>query len=337
MKHLLCIVATLTLLTACGVDGDHFKLSGHFLNMNQGEFYIYSPEGGIDGIDTIHVVGGRFTYERPCERAAMLLLVFPNFSEQPIFAEPGKSVSIEADASHIKEMTVKGTAANELMTSFRKQTAQTSPPDMVKKAEETINSHPESPVGVYLLRKFFIQTQSPDYAKAEKLAGKMLEKQPKNGALIILKKQLAYLCKGTVGTQVGPFSGTDINGRPVSEADLGDGVAVLSTWSSWSYQSQDMQRLLRRKMRSAGGRLHLVSICVDADRNACQNIIKRDTLSWPIIFGNQLFETPALLQTGLTDVPDNLLVNHGKVVAKGLDIHALIEKIDNLLKGNTQP
>ncbi len=332
MKHFLLIVTTLTLLTACGVESGHFKLSGHFLNMNQGQFYIYSLEGGIDGIDTIQVVGGRFTYEKPCEREGILMLVFPNFSEQPIFAEPGKSVEIEANASHIKEMTVKGTKANELMTSFRKQTAESSPPDVVKKAEETIKDHPESPIGIYLLRKYFILSQKPDYAKAEKLAGIMLQKQPKNGPLIILKKQLAHLKKSMEGAAVGKFSGVDLDGHAVSDADLGDGVAVISTWGSWSYQSQDMQRQLRRKMRSSGGRLRLVSICVDVDRRTCKNIIKRDTLSWPIIFDEKLFDSQAMQQVGLFDVPDNILVNHRKVVAKGLSVQQLGEKIDELLK-----
>ena len=80
--------------------------------MNQGEFYVYGPEGDIDGIDTIHVQGGRFTFERPLEREAILMLVFPNFSEQPIFAQPGKSVEIKAAASHMKEIEMYGTNAN---------------------------------------------------------------------------------------------------------------------------------------------------------------------------------------------------------------------------------
>ena len=33
------------MLVSCGVDGKHFKLSGRLLNMNQGEFYIYSETG----------------------------------------------------------------------------------------------------------------------------------------------------------------------------------------------------------------------------------------------------------------------------------------------------
>jgi hypothetical protein len=96
------------LLTSCGVSSGHFKLEGKFLNMNQGEFYVYSTDGGMEGVDTIKVVGGRFTYEMPCHDDCTLMIVFPNFSEQPIFAESGESVELKGDASHLKEMEVKG-------------------------------------------------------------------------------------------------------------------------------------------------------------------------------------------------------------------------------------
>lgn len=56
------------------------------------------------------------------------MIVFPNFSEQPIFAESGKSVDIKADASHLKEMEVKGTKTNELMTKFRQSILNDTPP-----------------------------------------------------------------------------------------------------------------------------------------------------------------------------------------------------------------
>ena len=332
MKHTLITLATLLLLTACGVDSGHFKLSGRFLNMNQGEFYIYSPEGGIDGIDTIRVVGGRFTYERPCEREAIMMLVFPNFTEQPIFAEPGKSVDIKADASHMKDMAVTGTKANEQMTGFRKQTSQLAPPDVIKKAVEFIKDHPDSPVGIYLLKKFFVQANNPNYKKAVSLANLMLKEQPKNGQLIILQKELTKLANSSAGATVGKFSGPGIDGTTVSDADIGDGVAVISTWSAWSYQSQEVQRHLRKKMRSSGGRLRLVSICVDADRAACKRIIERDTLSWPNIFDGMIFDSKAMQQVGLTDVPDNLVLNNRKIVARGLSMNELDSQLDNLLR-----
>ena len=320
------------LFTACGVDSGHFKLSGRFLNMNQGEFFVYSPEGGVDGIDTIRVVGGRFTYERPCEREAILMLVFPNFSEQPIFAEPGKSVDIKADASHMKEMEVTGTKSNEMMTNFRKQTAKMSPPDVVKKAEEFVTQHPESPIGMYLIRKYFIQSGEPDYAKAEKLTLLMLEKQPKNGPLIILNQQVSQLRHGMKGASVPRFSGPGLGGGTVTDAALGGDVAVLSTWSSWSYESQEMQRQLRRKQRSSGGRLTCVGVCLDADKTACLRVIDRDSLTSPMVFDGKLFESTVFRQTGLSGVPDNIVFHHRRVVARGLRMNELMSKIDELLE-----
>ena len=102
-------------MVSCGTDKRHFKIDGRLLNLNQGEFYVYSPDGSLGGVDTIKVQAGRFTYKVECQKEMTLMIVFPNFTEQPVFAAPGKSVDIKGDASHLKEMTVKGTKANELM------------------------------------------------------------------------------------------------------------------------------------------------------------------------------------------------------------------------------
>ena len=61
-------------LTSCGVSSGHFKFEGKFLNMNQGEFYVYSPDGGFEGVDTIKVEGGRFTFETECKEQFTLCL-----------------------------------------------------------------------------------------------------------------------------------------------------------------------------------------------------------------------------------------------------------------------
>lgn len=141
--YILLLFATM-MLASCGAGSGRFKFEGKFLNMNQGEFYVYSPEGGIRGMDTIKVEGGRFTYECDCKEPFTLIVVFPNFSEQPIFAESGASVDIKADASHLKELSVKGTKANELMNSFRENILSVSPPEEKAKAEQFVKDHPES-------------------------------------------------------------------------------------------------------------------------------------------------------------------------------------------------
>lgn len=166
-------------------------MDGRFLHFNQGELYVYSYDGSIAGVDTIKVEAGRFAYEIPCEMPTTLMLVFPNFSEQPVFAEPGKSVSVKADASHLRELKVEGSKENKLMNEFREMIVSVSPPEEKRLAEMFIKDHPESNVSVFLLRKYFVMSLTPDYDKAMELMALLEEKQPKNGTLIRLQAQVS--------------------------------------------------------------------------------------------------------------------------------------------------
>ena len=107
------------LLGSCGPEGDKFRLSGRLRNFNQGEFLVYSPDGGLVGIDTIKVRDGRFSYEKEVRKEVTLMIVFPNFSEQVVFAAPGEEVEIKGDATHLKEVSIKGTDENEELTKLQ--------------------------------------------------------------------------------------------------------------------------------------------------------------------------------------------------------------------------
>ena len=161
---LVSLLSFLTLLLAsCGTDSRHFKIDGHLLNLNQGEFYVYSPDGSVThGMDTIKVQAGRFSYLVECDRPMTLMIVFPNFTEQPVFAEPGKSVDIKGNASHLKELTVKDTKANKLMNAFREQILSASPDEIKKCAIQMAEDNPESAVAVYLVRRDLVAVDRPD-------------------------------------------------------------------------------------------------------------------------------------------------------------------------------
>ena len=197
--------------------------------MDQGEFYVYSPDGGIEGVDTIKVIDGRFTYEAPCKDKFTLMIVFPNFSEQPVFAEPGQSVDIKADASHLKELTVKGSKDNELMNSFREQILNVSPPEETRIAEQFIKDNPASVVSVFLVRKYFVAALSPDYAKASQLLSLLSKEQPDNGNIARLTQKLKWLKSTGIGSQLPVFTAYDTNGKLISSTSLASApVAVIT-------------------------------------------------------------------------------------------------------------
>ena len=321
------------LLTSCGAKSGYFRLEGKFLHMNQGEFYVYSPDGSIDGIDTIKVEGGRFTYETPCEKDFTLMIVFPNFSEQPIFAESGKSVDIQADASHLKELTVKGTKANELMNKFREMILNVAPPEEKRLAEQFVKNHPESPVCVYLIRKYFISDPTPNYKKAYELLEAIKPQQPDNNAISKLLQVIKPLKNIDTGTTLPAFTAYDINGHLISSTTLASApVAVITTWSSDHFDSMDMQRELKRRSRQAQGKLKLMSICVDANKKDCERTMRRDSISWPNVCNGDMFEDKTLKKLGLTALPDNIVLKNGRIIARGLKKQDLYRKLDDLTK-----
>ena len=328
-KHITYLILLTLVLVSCGVDGKHFKLEGRFLHLNQGEFYVYSTDGVLDGIDTIKIEGGRFAYEIPCDEEGTLVMVFPNFSEQPVFTQPGKTVEIKADASHLKELEAEGTDNNKLMTVFRKQVSNMSPQQAVDAAEEFVKHNPKSDVSAWLIRKYFILAPKPDYAKAKQLLDLMIAEQPKNGKLVNLQQQLIGLA-ATAGKSLPIFTATDINGNKVTQANLTQSPnAVVFLWASWNYESTDMQRQLKRLKAAKGNGLSVIGVCIDPSKSEMQQYLRQDSISWPTINDGMMFDTKIAKQLGLSQVPANILLKNGKIVGRNLRMNELKEKIEN--------
>lgn len=328
-KHITYLILLTLVLVSCGVDGKHFKLEGRFLHLNQGEFYVYSTDGVLDGIDTIKIEGGRFAYEIPCDEEGTLVMVFPNFSEQPVFTQPGKTVEIKADASHLKELEAEGTDNNKLMTVFRKQVSNMSPQQAIDAAAEFVKHNPKSDVSAWLIRKYFILAPKPDYAKAKQLLDLMIAEQPKNGKLVNLQQQLIGLA-ATAGKSLPIFTATDINGNKVTQANLTQSPnAVVFLWASWNYESTDMQRQLKRLKAAKGNGLSVIGVCIDPSKSEMQQSLRQDSISWPTINDGMMFDTKIAKQLGLSQVPANILLKNGKIVGRNLRMNELKEKIEN--------
>ena len=324
MKRIVLFLLLVLILISCGTRSGHFKMEGRFLHMNQGELYVYSPDGGIDGLDTIKIEAGRFAYEIPCSKPATLVIIFPNYSVQPIFAESGGSVEVKADASHLKEMEVKGTDDNELMTKFRKQIANSSPPDELKYAIQFIKDHPESTVSVYLLNRYLIQTETPDYKQAANLLKILLKEQPGNVTLGRLQRQISGLGTLRVGDKLPNFTTKDINGKLMNNATLANQTIIISTWAAWSYESLDFQRALNDAVKA--GKIAALGISVDANPKEVRQALKNDDITFPNVCDGKMLSTPLLKTFGLTTVPDNIVVRNGKIIERGITANTVRQR-----------
>lgn len=328
MKKFIFSIISLTLaLVSCSTDSDRFSLEGRLLNLNQGEFYVYSTDGLIDAIDTIHVAAGRFSYKTECTMPGTLVIVFPNFSEQPVFAEPGASVSLEGDAHKLKEMKIKGTDDNKLMNSFREKTVNASPVEIRHLVELFVGDHPKSIVGLYLVRKYFIVCQNPDYKTAAKLFSIMEKAQPDNGRLKIISQQVKAQSKTSIGSTLPAFSVTDLEGKTITQKDFAHGLSIIYAWASWEYESCNIVRYIKGLEE---GRIKALGISVDASVKDCRRLLDRENITTTISCDEQMFEGKAITALGMNVVPDNILIKDGKIIDRNLTQSQLREKIESL-------
>lgn len=336
MKRLIHIFILTLVLVACSSRRGYFSLEGRLLNLNQGEFYVYSPDGVFDGVDTIKVEGGRFTFETPCKESGTIMIVFPNFSEQPVFVEPGKSVTIKGDASHLREIEIEGTDENKLMNGFRQQIAKASPPEVLEYAERFVKNNPESPVSVYILRKYFVGGSGVpsrnEIEKAEQLVSIVYKAQPKNGQVARMSRYVKDAKNGVVGAGLPQFTAKDIYGENVSNAQLKGHVAVVYTWANWNYESRTVRDRLSRMKKDYGDRLVLLGVSLDAGIDECKRSLRNDSTGTMFVCDQMMFESPLMDAFGFGGVNENILYNaQGRVIERNLKAEDIESKLKTLL------
>ena len=299
--------------------------------MNQGQFFVYSPDGAIRGIDTIMVQGGRFAYEIPCEEEGTIVIVLPNYSEIPVFLEPGKSVDLKADASHIKDIEVTGTDANDRMTKWRKNTSSQSPDGLMKQAEQFIRENPSSIISRWMLRKYFIVTAKPDLKKARELVKLMSEKNDKDASIIRLSVGLENVPL-QVGDMLPAFTAKDLQGKSVQASQYRIGKTVILVWATWDYDGINVSRRVFRKieeMKSQGKQVpKVLGVSIDASAVDAKRTVGNDSTAWSTVCDGLMWNSPVVKAIGTTKVPDNFVLENGKVKACHLGIEELIKEIE---------
>ena len=115
MKQLFYIVSILTLLCCSGHPGQ-VKIRGRFAHLEQGEFFIYSSQGGTSTLDTLHIQDGEFTYTADIDGPAVMQVLYPNYSQLALFVSPGDDIKLKGDAQHLNA----GRGARKIYDSLRR-------------------------------------------------------------------------------------------------------------------------------------------------------------------------------------------------------------------------
>ena len=316
---LLLLVLLGITLSGCKRHTGRFRLEGKIANLNQGELYVYSLDGGLQQTDTIRLEKGRFVYETDCEHPATLVLVFPNFTEQPLFVTPGGSATLKADATNMKEMEINGGDDNDAMTAYRLQVAHAAPPDAAALTEKFIADHAASPVATYLLRRHYVDTPKPDYGVALRLVKVLQQAQPHSAAVGELARHLQSMHTTQARQPLPRFSLTTLSGERINERWCNEAPRTLiMTYAEWSNEGMSMLRRVNQLLKDNKASFRLLAISLDGDAGIARRLNEQEQMRGAVACPDRLFDEPALQALALTTVPDNIVVERGKIIARSL-------------------
>jgi hypothetical protein len=328
--YLLLFNVQCSMFNSCTNHPDQVRITGDFANLEQAEFYIYSPSGAIDRLDTIKIQEGEFEYMAHIDGEAIFRLMYPNFSELTIFAKPGDEIEIEGDAQNLNAVDVDGSDDNEIYTEFREDITDL-PLDKVRDvARDVALKYPRLAVSRYLFQEYFLQADSLQPKLVWEVYDSLCRANPDNIELNKLSRQVkAYglLHDGAVipdfklKTRTSAFSGEE--GRQITAKEFKGTYLLIAFWGSWKSGSQSALyrvRRFRREMKGKDLEVNAISYSLDSDERELRRIEKSDSIDFHSFCDFMCFNSPLVQQWGITDLPFFVLIGPDqKIIASGTD------------------
>ncbi|HRF85065.1 MAG TPA: TlpA disulfide reductase family protein [Alloprevotella sp.] len=321
------------LLAGCGVSDDRWRIEGRLDGIRQAEFYVYGEEDAFDGVDTIRIEDGKFSYERSLSQPAVLTLLYPNFSSTSIIAEPGKVIKMRGDAAKLSEADISGSKENELLTDFRFACVGKPENDSRLAAAQFVRDHPASLAALAVFRKYFATARPPDPAVVLPLLDVMKKAQPSNIALLNMEARLRPVLETGKGRSCPDFSAVSLTGEKLSRSDFSGRPFLVLFWATWNTDCTMQLQTVRRLQRAYPDRLQLMVVSLDASPEVCRRGVENDSLRSVMVCEGGAFASPLACRLGVRRVPGNLLVGaDGKIVDRDVPVKELEERVARLLE-----
>ena len=293
-KLYIAIIFTLLALTSCGGRKGELRIKGEIKGLNNADLTIFSRDGVIQGIDTLHVRQGKIDWQCPYDKDnGSLTIVYPTFSTLTVFGSSGDVIILEGESKQLNSTKVSGNEHNEAYTRLRLQieSAKAEEKDSLKK--DFIKQNPESPVSRML--------------QLEELAS-----------------QEPFSLKN--GEEIPEFSLVTRKGDTITNDSIKGKYALFAFWANWRGKTTQVNTCIRRLRRQVRQPLVCISYNMDVNDNILGYIERTDTITWHSYCDQKAFLSDLPTQLGVRDLPLFILTDTcSRIIAVGNDWNKDIE------------
>ncbi|MCQ2051000.1 MAG: DUF4369 domain-containing protein [Bacteroidaceae bacterium] len=290
------------LLAACG-QSYNYTLTGSVPGVEYDSIFVTGLDSRYERVDTIRIVGSRFTYKAKVDTVVPLLLFFSSGVQHVVFAD--KDISAKMVCSRNDSLpTVTGSVYDAQLADFL-NTADTL--DIFSRVENFIRKDPFSEVTPYLIFKYVLTQPDLDEQKLRGLIGLMAGVMKENAYISELSDQLAMVPGQNrmylpINSQV--YMPDSVRSVPLENV-VNSGYYLLVLWATWQPESREALKALDTICaRYISNGIKFVAYSMDADREKWEKAVKEDSLTNFIHINSfRGLNTPVLTQFKVRNLP----------------------------------
>lgn len=341
MKKSSILILIIICLFGCSKATKKVYITGEIKGLGTDTLYLYGMDESLDRIDTIFTEDDKFSYTLEVDTITSAYLLFNDQTEYPLFLDKGNKIKINGDASNLNLLTVEGNTYNEELTTFLKAIKGLGTPTekvTEQKAEDFIRQHHSSYVSIYVLDKYFVQKDTPDFNKIKTLIEVMTGVLQDEPYIEQLNEYIAENEKAEVGKYAPYFSLPNVKGEKINRSSeaFKQKSLLINFWASWSdsitrrQNSRELKELYQKYKKNK--HIGILGISLDVDKEEWKSAIKRDTLSWEQVCDFGGLNSDIVKQYSIKEIPTNILLSaDGKVLARNLQGEKLKKKIEEIV------
>ena len=332
MKKSSILILIIICLVGCKKGSNETTITGEIKGLGTDTLYLYGMDELYDRIDTIYVENDKFSYTTSVDTINLNFLTISGNIYNEEFTDFQKALEDPADPSEkAGEETV-----DKRITVEKANTAE-------EMAEEFILQHHSSYVSLYLLDKYFVQKETPDFSKIKKLVEVMTGVLQDKPYIERLNETITQAEKSEIGKYAPFFSLPNAKGEKITRSSdaFKQKSLLINFWASWNdsisqKQSNSELREIYKKYKK-NKYIGMLGISLDVDKQQWKDAIKRDTLDWEQVCDFGGLNSEVAKQYSIYKIPANILLSSdGKILAKNLRGEELKKKIENIVEEATE-
>ncbi len=136
------------------------------------------------------------------------------------------------------------------------------------------------------------------------------------------------------GTVFPGFEETDIDGKPLSPANLKGKVVLIDFWATWCGPCvAELPNVIKTYGAHHANGFEIIGISLDQDKDKLTTFIKEKQMTWAQYFDGKGWQNKLAAKYGVNSIPATFLLDkEGKIIAKDLRGEALESAVTAALK-----